>query len=175
MNEFVRPIAEWCAAGVELLGLAVIILFATVSLIMGVVLFIKGHAKEDIFSNVRQVLGQGILLGLEFLIAADIIHTVAVELTFESIGVLALVVLIPTSLRFPLVLERTGRCPCQHPPPRTRPRHLCPVSVTPHHYPDHRPRECTQSDALTAGIRPHQLNIYTANSSLREAEVFIEQ
>lgn len=113
MNEFVRPIAEWCAAGVELLGLAVIILFATVSLIMGVVLFIKGHAKEDVFSNVRQVLGQGILLGLEFLIAADIIHTVAVELTFESIGVLALVVLIRTFLSFTLDLELTGRWPWQ--------------------------------------------------------------
>ena len=119
MNEFVRPIAEWCAAGVELLGLAIIILFATVSLIMGVVLFIKGHAKEDVFSNVRQVLGQGILLGLEFLIAADIIHTVAVELTFESIGVLALVVLIRTSLvsRWIWNSPGAGRGKTGHPAP----------------------------------------------------------
>ncbi|QQD23240.1 DUF1622 domain-containing protein [Venatoribacter cucullus] len=88
---------------------------------MGVVLFIKGHAKEDVFSNVRQVLGQGILLGLEFLIAADIVHTVAVELTFESIGVLALVVLIRTFLSFTLDLELTGRWPWQNRPPAPDP------------------------------------------------------
>ena len=113
MNEFVRPIAEWCAAGIELLGLGVIILFAAVSLITGTALLTKGHEKEDVFKKVRQMLGQGILLGLEFLVAADIIHTVAVELTFESVGVLALVVLIRTFLSFTLDLELTGRWPWQ--------------------------------------------------------------
>lgn len=41
-----------------------------------------------IFEELRHRLGQGILLGLEFLIAADIIHTVATDLTFESVGIL---------------------------------------------------------------------------------------
>jgi|SRR6056297_863212 len=113
MNEFVMPIAEWCAAGIELLGLAVILLFAAVSLIMGTALLIKGYAKEEVFKQVRQMLGQGILLGLEFLVAADIVHTVAVELTFESVGVLALIVLIRTFLSFTLDLELTGRWPWQ--------------------------------------------------------------
>lgn len=113
MNEFVRPIAEWCAAGVELLGLAVIILFAALSLVTGAALLIKGHEKEDVFKKIRQMLGYGILLGLELLIAADIIHTVAVELTFESVGVLALVVVIRTFLSFTLDLELTGRWPWQ--------------------------------------------------------------
>ena len=118
MNEFVRPIAEWCAAGIEFFGLVIIILFAAASLIMGVVLLIKGQAKEDVFKKVRQMLGHGILLGLEFLVAADIIHTVAVELTFESVGVLALVVLIRTFLSFTLDLELTGRWPWQKPSDR---------------------------------------------------------
>lgn len=113
MNEFVKPIAEWCAAGIELLGLAVIILFAGVSLIKGAALLIRGYAKEDIFRRVRQMLGHGILLGLEFLLAADIIHTVAVELTFQSVGVLVLVVMIRTFLSFTLDLELTGRWPWQ--------------------------------------------------------------
>jgi len=113
VNEFVRPLAEWCAAGIELLGLAIIILFAVVSLIKGGFLLSKGDAKEDIFKKVRRILGHGILLGLEFLVAADIIHTVAVELTFESVGVLALVVLIRTFLSFTLDLELTGRWPWQ--------------------------------------------------------------
>lgn len=113
MSEFVRPIAEWCAAGIELLGLAIIILFAALSLIMGATLLIKRHKKEEVFKKVRQMLGLGILLGLEFLIAADIIHTVAVELTFESVGVLAVVVLIRTFLSFTLDLELTGLWPWQ--------------------------------------------------------------
>jgi uncharacterized membrane protein len=50
----------------------------------------------------RRRLGRSILLGLEFLIAADIISTIAVDPTFESVGVLALIVLIRTFLgRFP--------------------------------------------------------------------------
>lgn len=113
MNEFVRPIAEWCAAGIELLGLAVIILFAFASLIRGGFLLINGYAKAEVFKKVRQMLGHGILLGLEFLVAADIIHTVAVELTFESVGVLALIVMIRTFLSFTLDLELTGRWPWQ--------------------------------------------------------------
>lgn len=115
MNELIRPIAEWCAAGIELLGLAIIILFAAVSLVRGAFLLIRGYAKYDIFKKVRQMLGHGILLGLEFMVAADIIHTVAVELTFESVGVLALVVLIRTFLSFTLDLELTGRWPWQKP------------------------------------------------------------
>jgi uncharacterized membrane protein len=61
----------------------------------------------------RQRLGRGILLGLEFLVAADIIHTVAVELSFETVGVLALIVLIRTFLSFTLDVELTGRWPWQ--------------------------------------------------------------
>lgn len=113
MSEFIRPIAEWCAAGIEFLGLSIIILFAAVSLIKGVMLLTKGLPREDVFKKVRRTLGYGILLGLEFLVAADIIHTVAVELTFESVGVLALVVLIRTFLSFTLDLELTGRWPWQ--------------------------------------------------------------
>ena len=45
--------------------------------------------------------------------AADIIHTVAVEATFESVGVLAMIVLIHTLLRFILKVELTGRWPWQ--------------------------------------------------------------
>jgi uncharacterized membrane protein len=55
----------------------------------------------------------GSLLGLELLIAADIIQTVAVDLTFRSVGVLAIVVLIRTFLSFTLDVELNGRWPWQ--------------------------------------------------------------
>lgn len=113
MKDFIKPVAEWCAAGLEILGLATIILFAAVSLFSGVVRLIRKEATDEVFTTVRQTLGRGILLGLEFLVAADIIHTVAVELTFKSVGVLAVVVLIRTFLSFTLDLELTGRWPWQ--------------------------------------------------------------
>jgi uncharacterized membrane protein len=53
-------------------------------------------------------------VGLEFLVAADIIHTVAVDLSFQTVGVLSLIVLIRTFLSFTLEVELTGRWPWQN-------------------------------------------------------------
>ena len=64
-------------------------------------------------SRFRQGLGRAILLGLEFLVAGDIIRTVGVSPTFTSVGVLAIIVLIRTFLSFELELEIDGRWPWQ--------------------------------------------------------------
>jgi uncharacterized membrane protein len=61
----------------------------------------------------RQQVGKAILLGLEFLVAADIIRTVAVEPTFRGVGVLAIVVAVRTFLSFALDVELDGRWPWQ--------------------------------------------------------------
>jgi uncharacterized membrane protein len=61
----------------------------------------------------RQQVGKAVLLGLEFLVAADIIRTVAVAPTFESVGVLALIVVVRTFLSFTLDVELEGRWPWQ--------------------------------------------------------------
>jgi uncharacterized membrane protein len=61
----------------------------------------------------RRRLGRAILLGLEFLVAADIIRTVAVTPTGESVAVLGGIVLIRTFLSFSLQLEMTGAWPWQ--------------------------------------------------------------
>ena len=104
---------ELCAVAIELLGIAIISIIALYALVHGGWRMVKGDSLSDIQQQMRQQLGRGILLGLEFLIAADIIHTVAVELTFETVGVLALVVLIRTFLSFTLELELTGKWPWQ--------------------------------------------------------------
>jgi uncharacterized membrane protein len=67
------------------------------------------------YENLRGSLGQAILLGLEFLVAGDIIGTVAVEPTFRSLGVLGLIVLIRTFLSFSLEVEIKGRWPWSGP------------------------------------------------------------
>jgi len=65
------------------------------------------------YHSFRQELGRSLLLTLEFLIAADIIYTIAVDQTFTSLGMLGLLVLIRTFLSFALELEVSGRWPWQ--------------------------------------------------------------
>jgi uncharacterized membrane protein len=77
--------------------------------------------RPETYRRFRQQLGRSILLGLELLVAADIIRTVAVTPTLTSVGVLGLIVLIRTFLSFSLEVEVTGRWPWQKaspPPPR---------------------------------------------------------
>ncbi|MRG60488.1 DUF1622 domain-containing protein [Agromyces sp. CFH 90414] len=66
-----------------------------------------------VYTRFRRVLGRAILLGLELLVAADIIKTVAVTPTLESVAVLAIIVLIRTFLSWSLELEISGRWPWQ--------------------------------------------------------------
>ena len=75
-----------------------------------------GRAREEeggAYEFFRRRLGRAILLGLEFLVAADIIRTVAVTPTGESVAVLGGIVLIRTFLSFSLQLEMTGAWPWQ--------------------------------------------------------------
>lgn len=113
MIDFIAPVAAWCAALIEAIGIGVITLFALYALYSAVSRLLKKEESESIFQDLRQSLGRGILLGLEFLIASDIIYTVAVELTFETIGVLAIVVLIRTFLSLTLEVEMSGKWPWQ--------------------------------------------------------------
>ena len=113
MFDIVTPVAAWCAMLVETLGIGIITWIALYSLFRAAIRLLKHEDKGEVFRELRQRLGGGILLGLEFLIAADIIHTVAVEATIESVGVLAMIVLIRTFLSFALEVELTGRWPWQ--------------------------------------------------------------
>ena len=63
------------------------------------------------YRQYRRRIGQAILLGLEWLVAADIIGTVAVEPSLRNIGVLALIVLVRTFLSMALEVEMEGRLP----------------------------------------------------------------
>jgi uncharacterized membrane protein len=70
-------------------------------------------AGLDRYSAYRQRLGRAILLGLELLVAGDIIKTVAVAPTLQNMAVLGAIVLIRTFLSFSLELEINGRWPWQ--------------------------------------------------------------
>jgi uncharacterized membrane protein len=100
----------------DIAGVAVMVIGAVVSVPMALRGFQPsrlpaGAEPMSVYRSYRQLLGRSILLGLELLVAADIIRTVAVTPTFESVGVLAIIVLIRTFLSFSLELEITGRWP----------------------------------------------------------------
>lgn len=114
MSETIRHAAEWCAVLVEALGIGVVTVTAIYTILFLIIKLLGQRTTEDVFQSVRRRLGRGILLGLEFLVAGDIIHTVAVDLTFQTVGVLAVIVAIRTFLSFTLEVELTGRWPWQH-------------------------------------------------------------
>lgn len=119
MSELVKPLAEFFAASIETIGAALIAAGSVYALITAIVQWARRDDPETIYRDLRQSLGRSILLGLEFLVAADIIHTVAVDLNLNTVGVLAIVVAIRTFLSFTLELELTGRWPWQDRPPES--------------------------------------------------------
>jgi len=101
-------------SAVEIVGTAIIVVGAFGTLAAFLIGMIKGtRGRATLVADFRSGLGRSILLGLEFLVAADIINTVAVEPTIESLLVLAGIVLIRTFLSFSLEVEIDGRWPWQ--------------------------------------------------------------
>lgn len=99
---------------VDVAGVAAIVVGIVIASARAAVDGTRGGFGRDLYRSYRQRIGRSILLGLELLVAADIIRTVAVEPTFTSVGVLALIVLVRTFLSFTLELELSGRWPWQH-------------------------------------------------------------
>jgi uncharacterized membrane protein len=99
------------ARGVEVLGVATIVLGLAAALVGAGLGVLRGDGAEDVYATVRTVFARSILLGLEFLVAADIIRTVAVQPSLENVAVLGLIVLIRTFLSFALEVEIEGRRP----------------------------------------------------------------
>ena len=97
----------------------VIDVIGVIAIVVGVVYAIIDAALRGlrrvspVYTRFRRVLGRAILLGLELLVAADIIKTVAVTPTLDSVVVLAIIVLIRTFLSWSLELEISGRWPWQ--------------------------------------------------------------
>jgi uncharacterized membrane protein len=96
-------------------GVLVIVLGVLASTINALVSQLRGR-REHVYSSFRSQLGRSILLGLELLVGADIVRTVAVTPTIESVLALGLVVVIRTFLSFSLELEISGRWPWQKQP-----------------------------------------------------------
>lgn len=107
-----RAWVEMLMQAIEAAGVSII----TVGLITATLFFLQRIATkpllfDDVYAAYRRHLGRAILLGLEFLVAADIIGTVAVDPTLRSVTVLGLIVLVRTFLSVALEVEMEGRLP----------------------------------------------------------------
>ena len=107
-----RESIETVGKAIDVLGVAVIVLGIVIATVLAAT---RRRGGLEAFRRYRQDIGRAILLGLELLVAADIIRTVAVSPTFTSAGVLAVIVVIRTFLSFTLELELSGRWPWQRP------------------------------------------------------------
>ena len=104
---------------VEFTGVFVLLLGALIATLAFARRLVRRVSLQDAYHALRADLGRAILLGLEFLVIADIIGTVAIEPTLQNLGVLAVIVAIRTLLSFALELEVSGRWPWQRPAPQS--------------------------------------------------------
>jgi uncharacterized membrane protein len=107
-------VVELVGTVIDGVGVAIIGIGAVIA--GGIALGRLFRKSTDTYRLLREQLGRSILLGLEFLVAADIIRTVAVTPNGQSVAVLAGIVAIRTFLSFSLELEITGRWPWQKKP-----------------------------------------------------------
>lgn len=109
--ENIKHYIDYIAQIVEAIGVLIIFFGVVISLVNYIISYI--NKKPETYIKLRQKLGKAILLGLEVLIAADIMATVVTDPTIQSVTVLGIIVIIRTVLSFSIQLEVDGRFPWQ--------------------------------------------------------------
>jgi uncharacterized membrane protein len=107
----VRMLIESGASAIELMAVALIVgifLWASIRFLLR-----TGRHAQDPYDRYKLLLGRTLSLGLEFLVAADVIRTVILPPTLMNIAILAAVILTRTFLSWSLLVEMEGRWPWQ--------------------------------------------------------------
>jgi uncharacterized membrane protein len=110
-TERAHGIVDQIAKVIELAGVGIILAGLVIATAAFVHRGLRGRDWRTAYEHYRSNLGRGILLGLELLVAADIISTITAPLTFQSVGLLAGIIAIRTFLSFSLEAEIEGRWP----------------------------------------------------------------
>ncbi|MCH9815754.1 MAG: DUF1622 domain-containing protein [Actinomycetia bacterium] len=111
MNAAVTEFAEIAGNSLKVAGLVVILIGTTYAAVRFVVRMVQRDPQA--YPKVRAELGRGILLGLEVIVAADIVDTLLLDPTLEAVGALGLLVLVRTGLSWALSIEIDGYWPWQ--------------------------------------------------------------
>src|SRR5262249_44402703 len=104
---------EQAAMGIELLAVVIIVAVILTATVRYMLQILAQRADAITYKDFRQQVARALLLGLEILVAADVIRTVALEPTLQNVLVLGLLVLIRTFLGWSLVVEIEERWPWQ--------------------------------------------------------------
>lgn len=104
---------EFAATGIELLAVAIIVAVILTGTALYVFRILAQQADVNTYRNYRHQVARALLLGLEILVAADVIRTIALEPTLQNVRILGLLVLIRTFLGWSLVIEIEERWPWQ--------------------------------------------------------------
>ncbi|WP_029037516.1 DUF1622 domain-containing protein [Salinimicrobium xinjiangense] len=110
MHEIIKEYIDIAALIIEVAGVLVMVIGPFFALWR---YFFEQHEDGSTYRTFRHDLGKAILLGLEFLVAADIIATVSTAPTMENVLVLGMIVLIRTFLSLSLQVELEGKWPWQ--------------------------------------------------------------
>lgn len=118
----IRSSIEWVALGIEVLGVTVIVAGVLgVALNRGIVSYLFQSGTPGVEETSKHQLGKTLLLGLEFLVAGDVVRTVALEPTLNNVALLGLLVVIRTFLSWSLTVEIEGRWPWQSQASKSQP------------------------------------------------------
>jgi len=109
----IKHTIELIGSAFELAGVAVLVIGSILAFVRSIVSLIQLRDGPAAYRHLRLYLGRSIVVGLELLIAADIVRSVAIDPTFTSVGVLALIVLVRTFLSWSLEVEINGEWPWQ--------------------------------------------------------------
>jgi uncharacterized membrane protein len=101
---------DYVSRGFEVVGVVVLVIGFLSGVLRALHAYVTGQAEAS-YDVMRRYFGRSILLGLEILVAADLIRTVAVDPSWENVLVLGLIVLIRTFLSFSLEIEMDGVVP----------------------------------------------------------------
>ena len=105
---------EWISIILEIVAVCWIFLGVFSSTVRYFYAWIKNKPPmQERYTEYRHTLARTLMLGLEILVAADVVRTVALEPTFENVGVLGLLVLIRIILGWSMVVEVEGHWPWQ--------------------------------------------------------------
>ena len=109
----IRHAVELIELAFELAGIAVLLIGSIIAFVRFFAALIRFRDGQAAYRQLRLHLGRSIVLGLELLVASDIIRSVATDPTFASVGVLSLIVLVRTFLSWSLEVEINGEWPWQ--------------------------------------------------------------
>jgi uncharacterized membrane protein len=104
-------VMDHVAQGFEGLGVLVLAAGTLWSFLLGAAAWHRSGQARQAYALLRQALGGTLLLGLEILVAADLVRTIAVAPTLDNVLILGLIVLIRTFLSFSIDIEITGTLP----------------------------------------------------------------